>query len=84
VVEQAVDGPLDRLGDDVLPLAGLDVRVGPREPEDVGEQALGQPVAADDPLGQVEAVVGEVDGGAVEGDEALGLHPLDHLGHGGA
>ena len=45
--EQAVDGRLDVVGDDVLPLAGLLVGVGPRQPEDVGEEALGQAVAAD-------------------------------------
>ena len=66
----------------MLPLARLDVGVGPRQAEDVGEQALGQPVAADDLLGQAPAVVGEVDGAAVEVDEALAVHPLDHLGHG--
>ena len=65
----------------MLPLAGLDVGVGPRQAEDVGEQALGQAVATDHLLGQVPAVGGEVDGRAVERHEALGLHPLDHLGH---
>jgi hypothetical protein len=81
VVEQAVDRPLHRVGDDVLPLAGLDVGVGPRQPEDVGEQALGQPVAADNLLGQPPAVGREVDGRAVDRHEALDLHALDHLGH---
>ena len=41
------------VGDDVLPLPGLGVGVGPRQPEDVGEEALGQAVAAHDLLGQL-------------------------------
>ena len=52
VVEDPDDRLLDRLGDDVLPLAGFLVRLRPRQPEDVGEEALGQPVAAHDPLGE--------------------------------
>ena len=64
----------------MLPLAGLGVGVGPRETEDVGQEALGQAVAAHHALGQAEAVVGEADG-AVDGDQALLLHAVDHLGH---
>ena len=44
------------VGDDVLPLAGLLVGLGPREPEDVGEEPLGQAVAAHDLLGQRAAL----------------------------
>ena len=40
------------VGDDVLPPTGLVVGVGPRQAEDVGEEALGQAVAAHDALGQ--------------------------------
>ena len=47
------------VGDHVLPLAGLLVGVGPGQPEDVGEEALGEAVAAHDPLGEALAVGGE-------------------------
>ena len=50
-----------RLGDDVLPLARLVVGLGPRQPEDVGEEPLGQAVAAHDALGEPAAVGGEAD-----------------------
>ena len=62
VAEHPDDGLLDRLGDDVLPLAGLLVGVGPGQPEDVGEEALGQAVAAHDPLGEALPVRREADG----------------------
>ena len=52
VAEQAVDRRLDALADHVLPLAGLVMGLGPRQAEDVGEEALGETVAAHDPLGQ--------------------------------
>ncbi len=68
----------------MLPLAGLLVGLGPRQPEDVGEEALGQAVAAHDPLGQPHARRGEPDGRAGELDQLGRLHPLDHLGHGRA
>ena len=74
---------LDRIGDDVLPLAGLGVGVGPRQAQDVGEEALGQAVAAHHALGQAQPVVGEADG-PVDGDQALLLHAVDHLRHGRA
>ena len=61
LAQHAVHGQLDAVGDDVLPLAGLLVGLGPRQPEDVGEEALGQAVAADDRLGEGLAVGGEVD-----------------------
>ena len=53
VAEHAHDGGLDLVGDDVLPLAGFLVGHGPRQPEHVGEEALGQPVLAHDSLGQL-------------------------------
>ena len=68
----------------MLPLAGFLVGIGPRQLEDVGEEPLGQPVAAHDPLGEPLTVGGEADGVVVDGDEALALEPLDHLGHGRA
>src|SRR5690606_41856206 len=46
--EQPVHRLLDGGGDDVLPLAGLGVGVGPRQVEDVGEEALGEAVPAQD------------------------------------
>ena len=67
----------------VLQALGLLVHLVPRDPEDVGEEALDQPVAAHDALGVLAARVGEVDrlvGGA--GDVAVALEPADHLVHG--
>ena len=78
VAHEAGEGGFDRLGDDVLPLAGFRVGLGPGEAEHVGEEALGQAVAAHHALGQPRAVVGEADG-AVDGDQALVLHAPDHL-----
>ena len=49
-------------------------------PEDVGQEPLGQAVAAHHALGQAQAVVGQADG-AVDGDQALLLHAVDHLRH---
>ena len=43
---------LDRLADDVLPLAGLVVGLGPGELQHVGEESLGETVTADDLLGR--------------------------------
>ena len=76
--EQAVHGRLDGLAHDVLPLAGLVVGLGPRQVEDVGEEALGEAVAADDLGGEHLAVGGQADALA-ESDEALGLQPAHHL-----
>ena len=41
--------------DHVLPLAGFLVGVGPGEPEDVGEEPLGEAVTAHDPLSEALA-----------------------------
>jgi hypothetical protein len=57
------------------------VGLGPRELEDVGEEALGQAVPAHDALGQGHAGRGELDG-AVHPHEALGRHAPHHLGDG--
>ena len=81
VAEHAHDGRLDRLGDDVLPLAGLLVGVRPRQVEDVGEEPLGEAVAAHHPLGEAEPVGAERDGVVVDGDQALVREALDHLRH---
>ena len=64
----------------VLEPLGLLVDLVPRDPEDVGEEALDQPVAADDALGVLAPVVGEGErlvGGP--GDVAVALEPADHL-----
>ena len=57
--EHAAHRGLDRLGDDVLPLAGLVMRFGPREPEDVGEEALGEAMPPHDLLGERATLGGE-------------------------
>ncbi len=80
LAEHPVEGLFDLGGDDVLPLARLLVGVGPREAEHVGEEALGEAVAAHDGGGELEAVLGEADG-LVDLDETFVLHPSDHLGH---
>ena len=49
--------------DHVLPLPGLVVGLGPRQLQDVGEEALGEAVAAHDPLGERRPGVGEADAG---------------------
>jgi len=69
---------LDRFAHHVFPLARFVVRLGPRELQDVGEEPLGEAVAAHHPLGQLQPVVGEADA-ALGGDQALGLEPSHHL-----
>ena len=65
----------------MLPLAGLLVGVGPRQPEDVGEEALGEAVAAHDPLGQARGPASAEPDRAVDVDQAFALEALDHLRH---
>ena len=76
--EQAVHRLLDRLAHDVLPLAGLVVGLGPRQVQDVGEEALGEAVAAHDLGGQQLAGRRQADAGR-RVDEALGLEAAHHL-----
>ena len=76
--EHTVHRPLDGVAHDVLPFAGLVVRVGPRQSEHVGEEPLGDAMAADDELGQRLTRRREPDG-AIGRDQALGLEPADHL-----
>ena len=80
IAQQFVDRLLDRVADHVFPTARLVVGVGPRELQDVGEEALGEAMPADDSLtellprrGQVDAVLGH--------DQAFGFEPLHHLAH---
>ena len=56
VAEQAVHRRLDVLAHHVLPLAGLVVRLRPRQLEHVGEEALGEAMPAHHPLGQLDAL----------------------------
>ena len=79
--EEAVHRLLDGLAHDVLPLAGLVVGLGPRQVQDVGEEALGEAVPAHDLGGEQLPVGGEAD--ALVGlDEALGLEAAHHLADG--
>ena len=66
----------------MLPLARFFVGLGPGHAEDVGEEALGQAVAAHDALGELRAFVGELDRVVVDRDEVGLLHAADHLGDG--
>ena len=79
--EELVHRLLDRLAHDVLPLAGLVVGLRPRQVQDVGEEALGEAVAAHDLGGQQLAVaVSRMPVPVV--DEALGLEAAHHLADG--
>ena len=71
---------LDRLADDVLPAARLVVGLGPRQLQDVGEETLGETVAAHDPFAELLTRRGQRDavGG---GDQPLRLEALHHLAH---
>ena len=68
----------------MLPLAGLVVGLGPREPEHVGQEPLGDAMPAHHALGEHDAVVGQPDLGRVVNDQSLALEPADHLGHRGS
>ena len=74
---------LDLVGDDVLPAARLEVGLLPRQPDDVGQQPLGQAVLAHHALGDRPALRGERQRPAPDLDVALVAQPLDHLGDGG-
>ena len=55
------------------------VGLGPGQLQDVGEEALGDAVAAHDALGELVTLVGEGDLLPADAHEALGFHALDHL-----
>ena len=76
--EHAVHRLLDGVADDVLPLAGLVMSVGPRKPEHVGEEPLGETVTAHDQLRERLALKCEANG-AIGRDQAFGFEPADHL-----
>ena len=59
VAEQLDQPRLDVVGDHVLPAPRLAVHLVPLEPDDVDEEALGQPVLAHDLLGQRPAALGQ-------------------------
>ena len=62
----------------MLPLAGLVVCFSPREPEDVGEEALGEAMPPHDLLGEGATLGAEADL-PVDLDQAFVLEALDHL-----
>ena len=64
----------------MLPLARFLVRVGPRQLEDVGEEALGETMAAHDALGDGLPGVGERDR-VPERHDVFALEATDHLGY---
>jgi hypothetical protein len=75
---------LERRRHRVLEPLGLLVHVVPRDAEDVGQEALDQPVPAHDRGGVVAAAVGEEEGlVGLAGDVAVALQAADHLVHGG-
>ena len=47
------------IGNDVLPTPGFQVSLLPGEPDDVSEQALGQPVLAHHAFGDIAALLGQ-------------------------
>ena len=64
----------------VLEVLGLLVHLVPRHADDVGQEALDHPVAADDALGVGAAGLGEADRAVgVAADVAVALEPADHL-----
>jgi EmrB/QacA subfamily drug resistance transporter len=68
----------------VLQALGLFVDLVPRDPEDVGQEALDQPVAADDALGVLLPGGREGDRLVVAArDVAVAFEPADHLVHRG-
>ncbi len=83
VVEQLEQPPLDGLGHDVLPAARLLVDELPVEADDVGEQPLGEPVLAHHPGREPVALLGELEVAvALDGEQAVALHPGHGLGDG--
>ncbi len=79
--EHAIHRLLDGIADDVLPLACLVVGIGPRQPEHVGEEPLGEAMTANDELRQ-RLTSGTEAYGAIGRDQTLGLETTDHLADG--
>ncbi len=78
--EQLDQAALDVLGDHVLPPAGLGVHQLPVQPDDVGEQPLGEPVLAHHPRGEPQTLVGQLQVAVpLDGEQAVTLHPGHRL-----
>ncbi len=75
-------GPLDIVGDGVLPGLGLVVHLDPGQAQHLAQETFGETVTPHDYLGQVPALVGQVYLVSY-GDEPVGLHPVHHLRHRG-
>ena len=85
VVEQLEQPPLDGLAHHVLPAARLLVDQLPVEADDVGEQALGEPVLAHHAHREAVALVGQLEVAvALDRQQTVALHPGDGLAHGRA
>jgi hypothetical protein len=82
VAEELVDTLDDPLGDGVLELLGLAVHLAPVEPDDLHQEELDQPVAAQHVGGQLAAGRGEPHAavGLVAHQAAVG-QGLDHRRH---
>ena len=64
----------------MLPAAGLGVHELPRQPDDVGEQPLGEPVLAHHAHGEPVALVGELEVAVtLDREQPVALHPRDRL-----
>ena len=63
----------------MLPATGLFVDEVPRQPDDVGEESLGESVLADDAARDVVSVRGQLELATVTSDVALIDQSLDHL-----
>ena len=74
---------LDFVRDDMLPAVGLGVDLMPWQPDDVGQQPLGQAVLADDAGGELAAGRGQGEGAAPDLDVALFPETVHHLRNGG-
>jgi hypothetical protein len=75
---------LELLGDAHLEGLGLLVDLVPRDAHDLDQERLDEAVAAHDVLGDALTLVGQGDLLVPAAhDQAVGLHPADHLGHAG-
>ena len=79
VAEEQHELLLDVGRDRVLPAVGLLVDLLPLEPDDVDEQALGEPVPAHDRRRDLATLLGEAEGAVVE---QLGVAVVDETVHG--
>jgi len=82
IAEYRDEARLDLVRDHVLPPPGLDVRSRPGEPDDVDEEALGQPVPAHDARRELGSLLGQCHATARAREVAVVREPPDHLGDG--